>query len=112
MNKKTLFWILGILLVVVIIGVILNKNKKEGIKVAIDTAAEKNIIEVVSASGKIYPETEVKVSSDVSGEITDLPVLEGDSVKKGQVLVKIYADVYGSVRDKANASLSQAQAQQ
>jgi HlyD family secretion protein len=112
MNKKTLFWIIGILLAVVIISIILNANKKEGIKVAIDSAAEKNIIEVVSASGKIYPETEVKVSSDVSGEITDLPVLEGDSVKKGQVLVKIYADVYGSVRDKANASLSQAQAQQ
>lgn len=112
MNKKRLVWIVVILLVVVIIGVILSKNKQEGIKVAIDTAAERNIIEVVSASGKIYPETEVKVSSDVSGEITDLPVMEGDSVKKGQVLVKIYADVYGSVRDKANASLSQAQAQQ
>jgi HlyD family secretion protein len=112
MNKKTLFWILGILFAVVIIGFILKANKKEGIKVAVDKAAEKDIIEVVSASGKIYPETEVKVSSDVSGEITDLPVLEGDSVTKGQVLVKIYADVYGSVRDKANASLSQAQAQQ
>jgi HlyD family secretion protein len=112
MNRKTLYWISGILLVVVIIVLVLNANKKEGIKVAVDKAAEKNIIEVVSASGKIYPETEVKVSSDVSGEITDLPVMEGDSVTKGQVLVKIYADVYGSVRDKANASLSQAQAQQ
>lgn len=111
MNKKRLFWIIGILLTIIIIAVILKGNKKEGIKVAVDKAAEKNIIEVVSASGKIYPETEVKVSSDVSGEITDLPVMEGDSVKKGQVLVKIYADVYGSVRDKANASLSQAQAQ-
>ncbi|GAA3947747.1 HlyD family efflux transporter periplasmic adaptor subunit [Chitinophaga oryziterrae] len=109
--KKTLFWILGILLVIIIVGFALNANKKEGIKVAVDRAAEKNIIEVVSASGKIYPETEVKVSSDVSGEIVELPVLEGDSVKKGQVLVRIYADVYGSVRDKANASLSQAQAQ-
>jgi HlyD family secretion protein len=112
MNKKRLVWILVIAIVAVILVLILRANKKEGMKVAIDKAAEKNIIEVVSASGKIYPETEVKVSSDVSGEITDLPVLEGDSVTKGQVLVKIYADVYGSVRDKANASLSQAQAQQ
>jgi HlyD family secretion protein len=109
--KKKLFWILGILLVIIIVGFSLSANKKEGIKVAVDKAAEKNIIEVVSASGKIYPETEVKVSSDVSGEIIELPVLEGDSVQKGQVLVRIYADVYGSVRDKANASLSQAQAQ-
>ncbi|SFE73545.1 HlyD family secretion protein [Chitinophaga sp. CF118] len=112
MNKKRLFWILGILVVVFLIIYAFKANKKEGVKVAVDKATEKNIIEVVSASGKIYPETEVKVSSDVSGEITDLPVLEGDSVTKGQVLVKIYADVYGSVRDKANASLSQAQAQQ
>lgn len=109
--KKKLFWILGILLVIIIVGFALKSNKKEGIRVAVDKAAEKNIIEVVSASGKIYPETEVKVSSDVSGEIVELPVLEGDSVQKGQVLVRIYADVYGSVRDKANASLSQAQAQ-
>jgi HlyD family secretion protein len=109
--KKKLFWILGILLVIIIVGFTLKANKKEGIRVAVDKAAEKNIIEVVSASGKIYPETEVKVSSDVSGEIVELPVLEGDSVQKGQVLVRIYADVYGSVRDKANASLSQAQAQ-
>jgi HlyD family secretion protein len=111
MKRKTLYWILGTLIVVIIIAFALNAGKKEGIKVAIDKAAEKNIIEVVSASGKIYPETEVKVSSDVSGEITELPVLEGDSVTKGQVLVRIYADVYGSVRDKANASLSQAEAQ-
>jgi HlyD family secretion protein len=112
MKKKTLYWIFGILLFVVIVGFIFAKaGKKEGIKVAVDKTAEKNIIEVVSASGKIYPETEVKVSSDVSGEIIELPVLEGDSVTKGQVLVRIYADVYGSVRDKANASLSQAQAQ-
>jgi len=109
--KKTLFWILGVLLVIIIVGFALKANKKEGIKVAVDKAAERNIIEVVSASGKIYPETEVKVSSDVSGEIVELPVMEGDSVQKGQVLVRIYADVYGSVRDKANASLSQAQAQ-
>jgi HlyD family secretion protein len=109
--KKKLFWIVGILLFVIIVVILLKSGKKEGIKVAVDKAADKNIIEVVSASGKIYPETEVKVSSDVSGEIVELPVLEGDSVTKGQVLVRIYADVYGSVRDKANASLSQAQAQ-
>ncbi|ACU58461.1 efflux RND transporter periplasmic adaptor subunit [Chitinophaga pinensis] len=111
MKRKTLFWILGIIIVLIAIFALSNARKDDSIKVAVDKAEDKNIIEVVSASGKIYPETEVKVSSDVSGEIVDLPVLEGDSVKKGQVLARIYADVYGSVRDKATASLSQAQAQ-
>lgn len=111
MKRKTLFWILGIVIVLIAIFALSNARKDDSIKVAVDKAEDKNIIEVVSASGKIYPETEVKVSSDVSGEIVDLPVLEGDSVKKGQVLARIYADVYGSVRDKATASLSQAQAQ-
>lgn len=113
MKKKTLYRLLiGFLVIVILIWIVKASTKSDGIKVATEQAAYKDIIEVVSASGKIYPETEVKVSSDVSGEIVDLPVFEGDSVKKGQVLVKIYADVYGSMRDKANAALSQAQAQQ
>jgi len=111
MKRKTLFWILGIVIVLIVIIALRRAGKDDSIKVAVDKAADKTIIEVVSASGKIYPETEVKVSSDVSGEIVDLPVLEGDSVKKGQVLARIYADIYGSVRDKATASFSQAQAQ-
>lgn len=115
MKKKTLFWIVGILVAFIILLMVLKASgvigKDEGIKVAADKAAPKDIIEVVAATGKIYPEIEVKVSSDVSGEIVDLPVLEGDSVKKGQVLVRIYADIYGSQRDKAMAALSQSQAQ-
>lgn len=115
MKKKTLYWIVGSVVALIILLLVLKAagvvGKEEGIKVAADKAAEHDIIEVVTATGKIYPEIEVKVSSDVSGEIVDLPVMEGDSVKKGQVLVRIYADIYGSQRDKANAALSQAQAQ-
>ena len=115
MKKKTLFWIVGILVAFIILLMVLKASgvigKDEGTKVAVDKTAPKDIIEVVAATGKIYPEIEVKVSSDVSGEIVDLPVLEGDSVKKGQVLVRIYADIYGSQRDKAMAALSQSQAQ-
>jgi len=112
-RKKTLVWVLVIVfLIIVSIWATVASKRSEGIKIAIEQAGYKDIIEVVSANGKVYPETEVKVSSDVSGEIVDLPVIEGDSVRKGQVLVKIYADVYGSMRDKANAALSQAQAQQ
>ncbi|MCW3462189.1 efflux RND transporter periplasmic adaptor subunit [Chitinophaga nivalis] len=115
MKKKTLYWLIGILGSLVILLMVLKSSgvigKEEGIKVAVDKASRKNIIEVVTASGKIYPEVEVKVSSDVSGEITDLLVMEGDSVKKGQVLARIYADIYGSMVDKAAASVSQSQAQ-
>ncbi|KAA2245233.1 HlyD family efflux transporter periplasmic adaptor subunit [Chitinophaga agrisoli] len=115
MKKKTLFWVLGGLVAFILLLIVLKASgvigKDEGAKVAVDKAADKDIIEVVAATGKIYPEIEVKVSSDVSGEIVDLPVLEGDSVKKGQVLVRIYADIYGSQRDKAMAALSQSQAQ-
>ncbi|HEY1166353.1 MAG TPA: biotin/lipoyl-binding protein, partial [Chitinophaga sp.] len=115
MKKKTLFWIVGILVAFIILLMVLKASgvigKDEGTKVAVDKTAPKDIIEVVAATGKIYPEIEVKVSSDVSGEIVDLPVQEGDSVKKGEVLVRIYADIYGSQRDKAMAALSQSQAQ-
>lgn len=115
MKKKKLYWFIGILGSLVILYSVLKASgvigKEEGIKVAVDKASNRNIIEVVTASGKIYPEIEVKVSSDVSGEITDLPVLEGDSVKKGQILARIYADIYGSMVDKAAASVSQSQAQ-
>lgn len=111
-KKKLLYWILGaVALIILLLIIAKSSGKDDGTKVAVDKAAKKDIIEVVSASGKIFPEIEVKVSSDVSGEITDLTVLEGDSVKKGQVVAKIYADIYGSMRDRAAASVSQQQAE-
>jgi HlyD family secretion protein len=114
MNKK-LKWIIGILLGIIIILIILKSTgafgKNEGIPVTTEKAAKRTIIEVVSGSGKIYPETEVKVSSDISGEIVELNVDEGDTVKRGQVLARIYADIYLSQRDQAAAILSQSQAQ-
>ncbi|RPE13826.1 efflux RND transporter periplasmic adaptor subunit [Chitinophaga lutea] len=111
-KKKLLYWTIGgVALIIVLFLLAKGSGKDDGTKVAVDKAAKKDIIEVVSASGKIFPEIEVKVSSDVSGEITDLTVEEGDSVKKGQVVAKIYADIYGSMRDRAAASVSQQQAE-
>lgn len=81
-----------------------------GIKVTVDTANTRNIIETVSASGKIQPEIEVKIASDVSGEIVELFVQEGDSVKKGQLLLEINPDVYQSEYERMVASLSQTKA--
>lgn len=73
-------------------------------KVTIDKAAERKVVETVTASGKIQPETEVKLSSEVSGEVTELLVKEGDVVKKGQLLCKVRPDVLQSGYERAVAS--------
>ncbi|MEO7047429.1 MAG: efflux RND transporter periplasmic adaptor subunit, partial [Ferruginibacter sp.] len=114
MSKQTK-WILisvGILLVLL---VVLSKmgvfGKEEGTKVTAEKVQQRTIIEVVNATGKIYPEVEVKISPDISGEITELTVAEGDTVKKGQLLARIYADVYNIQRNQAASGVVQSQAQ-
>ncbi|MFM7645594.1 MAG: efflux RND transporter periplasmic adaptor subunit [Sphingomonadales bacterium] len=111
MNKK-LKW--GIIIVVALlvlagIGQTLTKGDKEE-KVVVEKAVKRTIIETVNASGKIYPEVEVKISPDIAGEITELNVEEGDSVRKGQVLARIYADIYALQRDEAASRVSQTSA--
>lgn len=114
MNKKTK-WILIGLGILVLLLIILSKagafGKEEGLKVTAEKAQKRTIIEVVNASGKIYPAVEVKVSPDISGEITELTVAEGDTVKKGQLLARIYADVYNIQRNQAASGVVQSQAQ-
>lgn len=114
MNKK-LKWIIISLVALIVILIVLKKSgiigKEEGIRVTIEKAATKTITETVNASGKLYPEVEVKMSPDISGEIVELNVAEGDSVKKGQVLARIYGDIYATQRDQAAAIVSQSQAQ-
>ena len=111
--NKTVKWILiilGILIAVLIVGKLIAGKGDEGIKVSTEKATKRMIIETVNATGKVYPEVEVKISPDISGEITELNVLEGDSVKKGQVLARIYADIYATQRDQAAAAVNQQQA--
>ena len=114
MSRKTI-WIIVILVALIAVIVGLAKagviGGDEGISVTAEKAAVRSITEVVTASGKIYPEVEVKVSPDISGEIVELTVLEGDTVHKGQVLARIYADIYASQRDQAAAVVTQSQAQ-
>lgn len=111
--RKSWKIIIGLLIVIIAL-VALKKagvlGKDEGLKVATEKAVKRTIIETVNASGKVYPEIEVKVSPDISGEIVELPVLEGDSVKKGDVLARIYADIYTTQRDQASAVVAQEQA--
>ena len=113
MNKK-LLWI--IIAAIVLIGVLVWLKqtgvfgKEEGIRVSAEKAANRTIIEIVNASGKVYPEIEVKVSPDISGEITELNVQEGDSVTKGQIVARIYADIYATQKDQAAAAVNQQEA--
>jgi HlyD family secretion protein len=113
--SKSLKWILISLGILVVLLVVLSKTgtfgKDEGLKVTAEKVQKRTIIEIVNASGKIYPEVEVKVSPDISGEITELTVQEGDSVKKGQVLARIYADIYSIQRNQAASGVEQTQAQ-
>src|SRR3954468_655143 len=98
--SKTLKWIIFSLIGIIILLVILKKSgvlgKEEGVKVSTEKATKRTITETVNASGKVYPVVEVKMSPDISGEIVELNVAEGDSVKKGQILAKIYADIYAT----------------
>ncbi len=114
MNKKWI-WILSGIATIVIVLLVLKKygviGKEEGTKVSTEKVITRNITEVVTASGKVYPEIELKISPDISGEIVQLNVLEGDSVTKGQLLAMIYADIYATQRDQAAAGVNQQLAQ-
>ena len=76
-----------------------------GLEVAVEKTIRRNITETITASGKIQPVKEVKISPDVSGEIIEILVKEGDKVKAGQVLAKINTDIYKATYEQASAQL-------
>ncbi|MBB6500386.1 efflux RND transporter periplasmic adaptor subunit [Pedobacter cryoconitis] len=107
MKLKHILITVGALVVLLVIGAmtgLIGGEKAE--KVTIEKVITRNIVETVTASGKIKPETEVKLSSEVSGEVVELNVKEGDIVKKGQLLFKVRPDVLKSGYDRASASYS------
>jgi HlyD family secretion protein len=111
--NKTVKWVLiglGALVVILIAVKLLVGPKDNGVKVTAEKVGRRSIVQTVNASGKVYPEVEVKISPDISGEIVELNVQEGDSVRRGQVLARIYADIYSSQRDEASARVAQSQA--
>ncbi len=110
-NRKLLFILTGVVAVLIAAGIYKARQKPKGEEVTVEQVSRRSINETVSASGKIFPETEVKISSDVSGEIIDLYVKEGDSVVAGQILAKIKPDEYQSLVEQGEASLSTARAQ-
>jgi len=110
--------ILKILIVAVVVLLVFAViGKKAGwfgqavtVKVAVEKAEKRRIVEAITANGKIQPEKEVKISPDVSGEIVELTVMEGDHVEKGQLLIRIKPDIYISQRDRSLAAISSARA--
>lgn len=110
-NRKFLYILIGVVAVLIAAGIYKARQKPKGEEVTVEQVSRRSINETVSASGKIFPETEVKISSDVSGEIIDLYVKEGDSVVAGQILAKIKPDEYQSLVEQGEASLSTARAQ-
>lgn len=111
-RKRTLLYVLiGLFVLLIIAAAIKARSKPKGEEVTVEKVQRRTIRETVSASGKIFPETEVKISSDVSGEITELYVKEGDSVTVGQILAKIRPDEYQSAVEQGQASLNTARSQ-
>ncbi|MDX1684134.1 MAG: efflux RND transporter periplasmic adaptor subunit [Saprospiraceae bacterium] len=111
-NRKWWIWVLIIVLIgLLVAAMIRSQTRQRGEAVELEPVERRTIVERISASGKIFPEKEVKISSDVSGEIVQLHVMEGDSVKPGQLLVKIDPDSYLSAVNRGRASLNDAKAQ-
>ena len=112
--NKTLRIVIVITVLVVILAVIGKKagwfGKAETFEVAVEKGEKRTIVETITANGKIQPETEVKISPDVSGEIVDLFVKEGEYVEEGKLLLKIKPDIYVSMRNRVRASLNSAKA--
>jgi HlyD family secretion protein len=110
MSTKKIIIVLASISIVLIVAVLFAKKDKKGLKIATDKVSLQDIVEEVTASGTIYPENEVKISPDVSGEIIDLYIQEGEQVQKGQLLARINPDIYQTQLEQANAGLNNAKA--
>ncbi|MBI5220192.1 MAG: efflux RND transporter periplasmic adaptor subunit [Bacteroidia bacterium] len=112
--KKILRYFIIVTIILVIFAAIGKRagwfGKDLVYKVSTEPAQKRSIVETITAKGKVQPEKEVKISSDVSGEIVDLFVREGDEVKQGDLLIKIKPDIYISALDRMKASLNSTKA--
>jgi HlyD family secretion protein len=111
-NNKLLYTLIACTLIAIIVALFITKNKKDNnaVEVEMQNISRQTIVQTVAASGKIYPVEEVKISSDVSGEIIELFVKEGDIVQKGQILARIQAESYAAYVEQAQANLNNAKA--
>ncbi len=115
MKQKKLLRYLIIITVVLLIFVVIAKKagwigKEKPLEVSVEKVEKRTILETVTANGKIRPETEIKLSPEVSGEVIELYVKEGDFVEKGKLLLKIKPDIYISQRERATAAVNSSKA--
>ena len=112
--NKTLKWLILLVVVLIVLAIVGKKLEWFGqgnvIKVSTEIVDRRTIVETVAANGKIQPEIEVKISPDVSGEIIELHVSEGDEIQEGDLLLKINPDIYLSSVDRMDATLNTARA--
>jgi len=108
-RRYVIFGSIGLLVLLLVGSIIWNKREKP-IPVTTDKAVRKTIVQTVSATGKVQPETEVKISPEVAGEIIELPVEDGMPIKKGDLLVKIKPDSYKALLEQQEAAISSAKA--
>jgi HlyD family secretion protein len=109
-RRRQIIWaVVGFLVLWLIVSIALSKREKP-IPVTTEKAVRKTILQVVSATGKVQPEIEVKISPEVAGEIIELPVEDGMNLKKGDLLVKIKPDSYKALLEQQEAAISSAKA--
>ena len=111
-SRRKLYIFLGIagLILLLIIFSVIRSKRVQPIPVTTEKATRRTIVETVSATGKVQPETEVKISPEVAGEIIELPVVDGQEVKKGDLLMKIRPDSYKALLEQQQAAISTAEA--
>lgn len=111
-SRIRLYWIIGILVVLggIVGAVAKHRANEKAIVVTTEQASRRTLTELVTATGKIRPEMEVKISPEVAGEIVEIPVKDGDAVKKGDLLVRIKPDNYEAQVEQQEASLASAKA--
>ena len=109
-KKIIVFGGLGLLLLIVVLAVVFSGDRETIVSVQTEKVAKRNITQIVASNGTINPVERVELRPEVSGEIVELPVKEGDSVKKGQLLIRLKPDQYIARRNVAQASLNLAQA--
>ena len=110
-KKILLFSIIGVVLILIIVAVVVSGKKDKIVTVQSEKVMKRNITQVVSGTGTINPETKVDISAEISGEIVQLPYKEGDTVKKGDLLVKIKAETYGARINQQQAGVQYSRTQ-
>jgi HlyD family secretion protein len=107
-SRKKLFLLIGAAIVIVVVlgGMVASRKREKPIPITTDKAFRKSVTQLVTATGKIQPEVEVKIAPEVSGEIVEIPVKEGQSVHKGQLLLRIKPDQYQAQVESQQAALN------